>query len=169
MNTKIRRVCLNTLLWLALIAIDQYTKHLAVKYLKDQTDIVIFKGVFQLTYLENSGAAFGMLQNRLILFVIIAVAMLMVVIYLLIRMPLSKRYYLLNFILLLIASGAVGNLIDRVMNNYVVDFFNFSLINFPVFNVADIYVTVACILMLIAVFFVYSEEELFFYKNHNEE
>ena len=74
---------------------------------------------------------------------------------------LSNRYYaILEILLVLIASGAVGNMIDRVQFNYVVDFFYFKLIDFPIFNVADIYVTVSAILIMLLILFYYKEEEL---------
>ena len=61
----------------------------------------------------------------------------------------QKRFRLLNVVVILFVAGALGNLIDRIVNNYVVDFFYFSLINFPIFNVADIYVTVAAFMFII--------------------
>lgn len=65
------------------------------------------------------------------------------------KIPVSKRFRLLNVVVILFIAGALGNLIDRIVNNYVVDFFYFSLINFPIFNVADIYVTVAAFMFII--------------------
>ena len=65
----------------------------------------------------------------------------------------------MNFSFILIIAGAIGNLIDRVINNYVIDFFYFKLINFPIFNVADIYVTVAAFLFIVLSFFYYKEED----------
>ena len=65
-------------------------------------------------------------------------------------------------IVILIASGAIGNMIDRIRLEYVVDFFYFVLINFPIFNMADIYVSVACVLLSIVMLFVYKEEDLDF-------
>ena len=72
----------------------------------------------------------------------------------------DKKYRWLRFILVLLTAGALGNLIDRLRLNYVIDFFYFELINFPIFNVADIYVTVGMALLLILVLFYYKEEEL---------
>jgi signal peptidase II len=71
---------------------------------------------------------------------------------------------LLQTALLLVASGAVGNMIDRIRNQYVIDFFYVKAIDFPVFNVADIYVTVGAFLLIIALLFVYEEKELSFWK-----
>ena len=72
----------------------------------------------------------------------------------------DKRYRWARFILILLTSGALGNLTDRLVLDYVVDFFYFELINFPIFNVADIYVTCGMALMILFCFFYYKEEEL---------
>ena len=77
-------------------------------------------------------------------------------------MPEEKKYNILHILLVLIASGAIGNMIDRVRLEYVVDFFYFVLINFPIFNMADIYVSVACVLLAIVMLFIYKEEDLDF-------
>ena len=77
-------------------------------------------------------------------------------------MPLEKKYRYLEFLLIFISAGAVGNMIDRIRMNYVVDFFYFKLINFPIFNVADIYVSVSCVLLAILVIFYYKENDFAF-------
>ena len=76
------------------------------------------------------------------------------------RAPMEKKYRWIRFILALLTAGALGNLLDRLRLDYVVDFFYFELIDFPVFNVADIYVTVGMGLLIVLVFFYYKEEEL---------
>lgn len=146
------------------VILDQYTKLLAVTHLKD-APISIIKGVFQLHYLENRGAAFGIFQNQQIFFFITGIIMLMIVTVLYVRLPHTKRLLPLKTCLILIAAGAIGNMIDRVRLNYVVDFLYFELINFPIFNVADIYVTVATIGIIFLILFYYKEEEMDqFYK-----
>lgn len=150
------------LLVCAAVIFDQYTKHLAVIYLKDKPAYVLWNGVFELSYLENRGAAFGLLQNRQIFFVCIAALIFVFVVYCYIRMPKTKRYLPLRLCGIFIVAGAAGNLIDRIRMGYVVDFFYFRLIDFPVFNVADIYVTVSFAGLILLVFFWYKEEELQF-------
>lgn len=145
---------------LLLVALDQLTKHMAVIYLKDQPAISLIPGVFQLQYLENRGAAFGFFQNKQLFFLVGTVLVLLVVLYFYARIPYQKRYALMKCYLVLLISGALGNLIDRVRFQYVVDFFYFSLIDFPIFNVADCYVVVACILFAFSILFYYTEEEL---------
>ena len=163
-SNKKRVLCLilDIICFAGLVYLDQITKALAVKHLKDKPAYVLMDGVFELHYLENRGAAFGMLQNQKILFVVIAAIMLAVISYMLIKLPRNKHFAALEVLLVLIASGAVGNLIDRVSLNYVVDFFYFKLINFPIFNVADIYVSVSCVLLAVLLVFFYKEKDFEF-------
>ncbi len=78
------------------------------------------------------------------------------------KMPDEKKYRLLHVLLSLIAAGAIGNMIDRIRLDYVVDFIYFVLINFPIFNVADIYVSVSTVALVILLLFVYKENDLNF-------
>jgi signal peptidase II len=122
------------------VFLDQLTKWLAVIYLQGNPSVPIIPEVFQLTYLENPGAAFGMLQNNRWVFLIVStVGILAVFLYLLMKRPTSK---LLCLSLSFIVGGGIGNMIDRVLLGYVVDFFDFCLINFAIFNVADSFVCV---------------------------
>ena len=146
----------------ALVVLDQYTKYLAVIHLKDKPAYIIFNGVLELNYLENKGAAFGMLQNQKAFFIFVAVVILSVIGYVLLKTPDNKKYRILHLLLSLIAAGAIGNMIDRIRLNYVVDFIYFVLINFPIFNVADIYVTVSTAVLVIMLLFVYKESDLNF-------
>ena len=159
---------LDILFFILLVILDQITKNLAVVYLKDKPAYVIWDGVFELHYLENSGAAFGMLQNQKILFVSIAAVILVIIGYVLVKLPRNRHFVFLEAPLVLIASGAVGNMIDRVQFNYVVDFFYFKLIDFPIFNVADIYVSVSCVLLAILVLFFYKDEDFDFLGKKKE-
>lgn len=141
------------------VALDQYTKALAVKHLADGP-IPLIDGVFELKYLENRGAAFGMLQNQQTFFFIVTIITLILITILYIKMPHTKRYLPLRICLVSIVAGAIGNMIDRVTLKYVVDFFYFKLINFPIFNVADIYATCASILLILLLFFYYKDEDI---------
>lgn len=143
-----------------LILIDQFTKHLAVVRLKGQEPFVLIENVFEFHYLENQGAAFGILQGKRSFFLIITIIVLIVVLYIYIKMPADRRFLLLRVLIILIAAGALGNMIDRLRQGYVVDFFYFKLINFPVFNVADIYVTCSAIALVLAVLFYYKDADL---------
>ena len=155
---------------LVLLVADQFTKHLAVINLKGGNDIIIIDKVLRLHYLENKGAAFGMFQNRQVIFAVIAVAVVVFIGIMYKKIPHTNRYFMLRFSAVLVVAGAVGNAIDRVKLNYVVDFIYFELIDFPVFNVADIYVVVACILFAVGILFYYKDDELevFSFKKGNK-
>jgi signal peptidase II len=161
MNKK-RLLIIDAILLIALIALDQVTKYFAATDLKGNGSYVIIDGVFELHYLENRGAAFGLLQNQKPFFVLIAIIILALIAYVLKKAPYHRIYIKLHMALVFIAAGAIGNLIDRVRLDYVVDFFYFSLINFPIFNVADIYVTFAAVVLVILLLFVYKEVDLEF-------
>ncbi len=151
-------VIIGALSFVLLTIFDQLMKKWAVLRLKDHDPIIIIKNVFQLYYLENHGAAFGILQGRRAAFILITVVVLAIVIYIYARLPFTVRYRFLRILIVFISAGAVGNFIDRLRQAYVVDFFYFNLINFPIFNVADIYVTVCVILLIIYLIFFVKEE-----------
>lgn len=152
--------------WLALpvffilIFFDQVTKYLAQIYLKEQENLVLIDGVFELCYLENRGAAFGIMQNRGIFFIAVTILFMFFSVWFYVRLLKNKKFRCLRYLILLIAAGAAGNMIDRMFRGYVVDFFYFSLINFPIFNVADCYVTLAVACLIVLIFFCFSEEDL---------
>lgn len=145
-----------------LLAVDYYTKALAVLHLKNQNAVELIRDIFELRYLENRGAAFGALQGRQMFLLLCTAVVLIYLIYAFIRIPAKKKYVPLWFTMVLLFSGAVGNMIDRISRQYVVDFLYFKLINFPIFNVADCYVTVGVILLAILILFVYKEEDFDF-------
>lgn len=159
---KIFLLFLDLLLLALLVALDQYTKYIAVQRLKNQPAFNIINGVLEFNYLENRGAAFGMLQNQKIFFVFVAIIFLCVIAYVLVKAPLEKKYFKLHILLVMIAGGAIGNLIDRLRLDYVVDFIYIVLINFPIFNVADMFVTFSTALLVIQVLFVYKENDFYF-------
>lgn len=161
-NRKTKFIFIDLVLTFFLILADQFTKFLAVKNLKDQAPYIIMDGIFELRYLENRGAAFGIMQGQKLFFILISIIVLLGICYIFIKIPEEKKYNNFHYLLVLIASGAVGNMIDRIRLGYVIDFFYFILIDFPIFNMADIYVSVACVLLAILMFFVYKEEDLDF-------
>lgn len=159
-TSTVKKYIWGLILSLILIAIDQLTKLCAIRYLKDKAPYKLIQGVFELSYLENRGAAFGILQNHDILFFVFTVIILAVILYVYcFRIPNEKRYRILNVIAVLFFSGAIGNFIDRMTRNYVVDFFYFKLIDFPVFNVADIYIVAAAGLLVFFGLFYYKDSD----------
>lgn len=145
-----------------LLAIDQISKFLAQKYLAGTDGISLISGVFDLYYLENRGAAFGMFTNRQWFFVIVALGMFFLTAYVYRKLPMTSYYNSLRLVCILIAAGAVGNMIDRIWHKYVIDFLYFALIDFPVFNIADCYVCVGAALTVILLFTLYRDEEFEF-------
>ena len=142
------------------VLFDQFTKSLAVGHLKGHDSFILIKNVFQFEYLENRGAAFGMLQNKQIFFFAIVIIISAVIIWFYLHVPMTKKMLPLRLCAIFIFSGGIGNFIDRLKLGYVVDFFYFKLINFPIFNVADIYVTIGTFILAILLLFYYKEEDL---------
>lgn len=161
MDKKLKRFLAFVVLFIILIVLDRFTKNLAIKYLMDKPAFDIIPGVLELYYLPNgnTGAAFGILKGHQSLFIIICIAVVIVIAFILYNMPFGKKYIFISILLTCIAAGGVGNMIDRAMSSYVVDFIYFSLINFPIFNVADIYVSVSTVLLVIYFIFAIKEEE----------
>lgn len=143
---------LKLLLWAAVITaavgLDRYTKLLASALLKPIGSYPLWKDVFHLTYVENTGAAFGSFKDaRWVFMVLSSIAVVVIIIYLVIKFRQTPVF--MGIALSLIAAGGIGNMIDRIWVGYVVDFFDFTLIDFAVFNVADSCITVGASLMIL--------------------
>ena len=139
--------------------LDQGSKYFVLTRLKNTPDFILIPGVLQLHYLENRGMAFGLFEGKIPVFVILCVLFFCVFFYVYARIPRTGYYLPLTITSLIMVSGALGNFIDRVFRKYVVDFIYFSLIDFPVFNMADIYVVCSGILLVILVCFKYKNDE----------
>lgn len=137
------------LIIIAGIVLDRITKIYAVKHFISYPHS---GSLINLTYLENRGAAFGILQDKRILFVILTIAIVLYLLYYFIT-NLKSNPLVLNIAFSLIISGALGNFYDRLFQGYVVDFIEFAFVDFPVFNIADIFVTVGCGLLIIYILF----------------
>ncbi len=130
------------------IVLDQLSKLLAVKLLAPIGSVPLWEGVLHLTYVENRGAAFGMLaEHRWVFMSISTIAIIAIAIYLYSGRNTSKLY---TSALMLIVSGGIGNMIDRIALGYVVDFIDFALIDFAVFNIADSLVCIGAGLLVLA-------------------
>ena len=133
---------------LAGIALDQLTKWLAVRFLSPITTQPLIKNVLHLTYVENRGAAFGMLANHRWVFIMISSVTILLLLGALYAGYLSGKLYKVS--VSMIISGGIGNMIDRILLGYVVDFIDFRLINFAVFNGADSFVCIGAGLLILA-------------------
>lgn len=172
---KIKRFFLFFFVSLFLIIFDQWTKHLAVAFLKGGAEIALLPRVLYLLYVENPGAAFGILRGQQFFFLLITIVVLLGILYTVWKIPSSfhsgqvemeksRSYFPLFWALCFVFSGAIGNCIDRQLRAYVVDFIYFRPIDFPVFNVADIYVSVSAFLLLLLFMFYYKETDFSFVK-----
>ena len=161
---KKKQTLTGILVMILAIALDQLTKQWAVAALKGKESLVLIKGVLEFSYLENTGAAFGSFRGLQIPLILVTLVIIVFVVYKLVTLPDNKRFYPIRMCGVFLISGAVGNLIDRVMNRYVVDFIYFVPIDFPKFNVADCYVTVSVALLIILILFVYKEDDFGFLK-----
>ena len=132
---------------------------MAVSHLKGAPPVVLIKGVLELRYLENHGAAFGMLQNRQVFFWILTMIFFCFALYFFFKLPKTTRYLPLDISIAILTAGAAGNFIDRITLKYVIDYIYFSLIDFPVFNVADIYITCGTAILILLMLLYYSDEE----------
>lgn len=134
-------------LTIIIVIMDQISKYYAQTLLQGRPSIPLIQDVFHLTYARNTGAAFSILQgNQIVLKGVTAVIMIFLVVYLY-KVSKEKGQILFKISLAFILGGGIGNLIDRIRLDYVIDYFDFTLINFAIFNVADSFVVVGTILL----------------------
>lgn len=135
------------LLLIGTVVLDQLTKYWVLQSLVPIGTYKLWPDVLHFTYVENRGAAFGMLaDHRWVFMVISTLAILALVVYMCIARP-KSRFEVVS--LAFIAGGGIGNMIDRIFRGFVVDFIDVTCINFYVFNVADSFVCVGCGMMLL--------------------
>ena len=130
------------------IVLDQVVKIVIVKNIKLSEQKPVLKGLLSLTHRRNNGAAWSILEGQQWFFVLTTVIVLAVAIWFWLK-NLSKNWYAIG--LTLIISGALGNFIDRVRQGYVVDMFQLDFINFPIFNVADILLSIGFVVLFIGI------------------
>ncbi len=144
-----------------LIMIDQGIKYITVLGLKPVGSVDIISGFFSLTYVENRGAAFGMLQGGKWLFVVLTVVVCIVCAVYYVKLAEQNRLLIVRSAIVLICGGAIGNMIDRLFRGYVVDMLDFNIFgyDFPVFNFADICVCIGAFLLVVGIVFFDREEK----------
>ena len=153
--------CISILL---LIGLDQFVKFLITSHMALYDTKPVIKQVFHITYIQNKGAAWGSLQGKRYFLLAITILVLAFLVYFYVRMLKLNKYKDLRILFIFVFSGAAGNMIDRIRLGYVIDMFDFRLINFPVFNVADIYVTVSVVCFAVLILFYYKEDDFSFLK-----
>lgn len=142
-----------------LTALDQFTKYMIQTSFELYESKEVIDGVLSFTYVQNRGMAWGMFQGKIPVFAIFTAVILILAFRVLYNVVDEKRYCFVKYVIIFLISGGLGNLIDRLTLGYVVDFIHATIIDFPVFNVADIYVTVSMFAMMIALF-VYKNDDL---------
>lgn len=139
-----------------LIGADQLIKQLTVSRLSSLGSIPIVNEVFHLTYVENRGAAFGIFQNSTGFLALLTAVEIGVILYYFVKKT-DNRRWLLRLSLMLVLAGAIGNFIDRILRGFVVDMFDFRLINFYVFNFADACICVGVALLAYYIIFLHDK------------
>lgn len=134
-------------LTLLVVLLDYITKRIVSGNMVLYQSIPVIKGVFNITYVKNTGASFGMMAGARWFFVAVTVILIAAVIYYAVKNKITDKLFLVSASF--VVGGGIGNLIDRIATGAVVDFFDFCLINFAIFNVADCFVVVGVILMAI--------------------
>lgn len=160
MNNKKFKIYIIPIIAIALLtAFDQLTKFMVVSKFELYESIPVIQNVFNFTYIQNKGVAWGMFQGKRVIFLIITFFVLVNLFFIYNNISDNPKYKFLRVLLVVLTSGAIGNMIDRIKQGYVVDFLDFELINFPVFNVADIYVTVSMAFLLFLVIFKFKNDD----------
>lgn len=142
-----------------LTSLDQFVKYIINIKMKLGDTIEVFDGIFSITYVQNRGAAWGNFSGKRLFLLILTILILICAIYVYLKLLKLNEMKLLRICLVFLISGALGNIIDRILHGYVIDMFDFCLINFPVFNVADIFITCSVILIVILLLFKYKDED----------
>lgn len=145
-----------------LVFADRFTKFLALSKLKGHPSKPVVTGILEFHYLENNGAAFGLLKDQRLFFILVGIIVFIAIIYAIYKAAPNKKSIPQNICLLLIACGSVGNFIDRIQYGFVIDFIYFSSINFPVFNIADLYISIGTLFLIIFMLFYYKEHDLLY-------
>lgn len=125
--------------------IDRLTKYLVVSAMQLQETIPVVKDVFHITYIRNAGAAFGILQNKVTFFIVVAFLSVFMIVFYAFSRQADKIWVQVALGSLL--GGACGNLFDRIMYGYVIDFLDFRYIDFPIFNFADVVIDIGIVML----------------------
>ncbi len=156
---KKKSIILCCVLVILIIALDQGTKQLIIHNYALGEGTPVIKDVFEILHINNTGSAWGMLSGKTWLLTVFSVVMVGLLLYVLKNVLTDRHYLPIRIIISCVLGGAIGNMIDRIRLGYVTDFLYIKLINFPVFNVADIFVTIPVILLIIFMIFKYRSDD----------
>ena len=144
-----------------LLGLDQLVKYFVSTHMELNQSIPVIKGVLEIRYIRNSGTAWGMFagMDMHYFFVVLTLILAAFAVYAYVRFSGDRKYRPICVTLVILFAGAMGNMIDRIVYHEVIDFIYFCLINFPIFNIADIYVVVSMFLLAFFVCFKYEDED----------
>lgn len=140
-----------------LIGLDQFVKSWIVQTLALHTGKYFIKGIVELFYIQNSGAAWGIFAGRMSFFYVVTIIAIAAMLYLMFQERKNSKILMLAYSFIL--AGAVGNFIDRIRLGYVIDMFRLEFIDFPIFNVADICLTIGVLILFVYLLFVEGKKE----------
>ncbi len=141
--------------------VDRLSKFAAV-YFCENENFIIIKDAFEITYMQNTGGALGILNNQRFFFIFISVLFICLIIFFMLAMPDERKFNALHIWLSFILSGTIGNVADRIIYGYVIDIIYISKINFPVFNLSDVFMSMGTIFLVIIVLFRLKEKDFEF-------
>ena len=166
---KIGRILIPLVAILCMVGLDQWTKYLTIQYLSDGHEVKVLGDALVISYVQNRGMAWGLFQNGQMIFALLTPIAIAAIVFLYVRTPWEPEYRPIRIAEVMLVGGALGNLLDRIFrydpvdgklfHGFVVDMIYLKAIKFPVFNVADVFVTVAFFLMVFLLIFVYNEDE----------
>jgi len=134
------------LLFAVLVVGDQSLKYYVTNNIATMSVHDFIPGILSITHITNTGAAWSMLEGKMLFFYLVTIIAVVVLVYLFVKA--DKKDYLYRFSLIFLLAGTVGNAIDRFTRHFVVDMFNLDFINFPIFNLADTYITIGVVLII---------------------
>ena len=167
MSIKIKKYSLFTLVVILFVTFDQYSKYWIIHSVGKDKTLSLISGILSFEYLENDGVAFSMLAGKTFIINVLVFIMICVLIFSLVVLQnslsktegtLKKKFVTLQILISFMIAGAIGNMIDRIRLGYVVDFIKTDFINFPVFNVADCYVTISVFIVFLILFMMKANE-----------
>lgn len=159
MKKKLFNMIIGSIVFLILL-IDQTTKYYASHLVGRERKIVLIKSILELRYIENTGAAFGSFVGKNIAIMVTVIVIILLLLLMYRRLGKTGNYFNIRLAMAILISGAVGNLIDRVIHGFVIDFIYFVPIDFPKFNFADICIVLSLLTISYLFLFVYTEDEI---------
>lgn len=158
---KKKMLWVDLIILIVLLLADQATK-LIVKYYYMDKNVTFIPKIISIRFQKNTGGPWGILKEQSFLFVFVALVILFSIIYIIIKMPDKKKYTALHIVFSGISAGICGNVTDRLLHGYVIDFISFDSITFPIFNLADVFVTIFSLILIFLFVFKYKENDLLF-------